>query len=148
VVEEVDGAVDAGATTIGLDAFSGVDPWSGWAFLDIVQSTHPDLKLVIEPMTSDLFHNRAASYLWVTRPTSQSGRQASGRHALADYLNPGHETWGRVDPRAIQSIEGLAKGRPIPEGVVRAWVKRAGEMGYVPVVHFALDIGPEHNASD
>lgn len=147
VVEELDGAVEAGARTIGLDAFSGVDPWAGWAFLDIVQATHPDVKFIVEPMTSDLFHNRAGSYLWVTRPPSQAGRAAQGRHLLADYLNPGHETWGRIDPRAIQSLEGLTKGERIPENAVESWVRRAAEWGYVPVVHFAMDVGARHRAA-
>lgn len=147
VVEELDGAVEAGATTIGLDAFSNVDPWAGWAFLDIAQQTHPGVKFVVEPMASDLFHNRAASYLWATRVESQAGRQAMGRHVLADYLNPGHETWARVDARAVQSIEGLTRGREVPEAAVEAWVRRAAEWGYVPVVHFALDVTDAHRAA-
>ena len=98
---EVDRAVAAGATMIGLDTFyhRTVPTWMHLRWLDMMRARHPKVTFVTEPITSDIVHTRAPTFLqcWSRRNPAQAEADLhpiKGPHYLADFILPGHEIWG------------------------------------------------------
>lgn len=91
----------AGATMIGLDAFTPQDmpPWQMYEWVVKLRRLYPDTTFVLEPLTSDLMHTLGPTFekAWRGgRDTLRDRDRFSVRHPhyLADYLLPGHEIWG------------------------------------------------------
>jgi hypothetical protein len=98
---EMDLAVKAGATTIGLDTFCAkhTPVWDLVRWVDDLKARYPGVRFCAEPITCDLVHRKIATYYRGNRDRTrpQSPDQIDGYtnpHYLADFLLPGHETWG------------------------------------------------------
>lgn len=115
----------AGAETIGLEGFNKLPAWEAYAYLNEMRAATPGVTYITEPACGDLLHTLAGALL-IAQPTEDAPSVAlDTRFFLADYLAPGHETWGliRVD----------RMGGPTDDGI-REEIFRLAERGFVPVV--------------
>ena len=133
--KELDNAVAAGVRIIGLDAFRRLQPWDAWDWLTMLKRRAPNVTFVTEPPCGDVIHLLAPAFLVATRPANQIQLRLNQPHALADYLVPGHETWGLIRRDRLTS----ALGKPPTDADVQAEVARVAALGYVPCVGLALD---------
>jgi hypothetical protein len=88
---EIDLAVLAGASEIGLDyfVFDSVPFWELFQWLNMLRIKYPALNFIQEQGSSDFMHTLYPFYYYSNRlPT---------HHFLADYLLPGHETWAQIN---------------------------------------------------
>lgn len=134
---ELDGAVAAGATQIGLDAFSHCHAplWNLVSFLEIARAKYPQLSFCTEGRGSDILHLHAATWVDAYKCNAANAADAQvvkGRFAIADRLVPGHETWAAMYfDRALRSdLHGDAPSAARQKDEVR----RLASLGYVPVV--------------
>lgn len=137
VYTQMDLATDAGATFIGLDAFThqNMPVWKQKRYLEHLQDRYPEVSFTAEPIASDVIHvlipssSRAYSI-----DDSKTGEARYHRHTrplyLADYFVPGHETWAfwryseilRDDPS--QSVDSLRLQRDL---------EQIASLGFLPV---------------
>jgi hypothetical protein len=107
---ELDLAVQAGATLIGLDAFNEyLTPWDGYRWLAMLRAHAPGVKFAVEPGSGDFLHTRAASVY--------NSRRVRGPHYLANFLLPGNEIYGRIPGNAsncMDTIHHLASSGFVP----------------------------------
>lgn len=82
---ELDMARDRGADEVGLDAFTEMPAWQRLVWLERIQRTYPTMRFITESSDCDIAHTLAATYVTL--------EQQSQPPVLADWLNPGHETW-------------------------------------------------------
>ncbi|MCC6230545.1 MAG: hypothetical protein IT432_15140 [Phycisphaerales bacterium] len=134
---ELDRAIAAGATSIGLDTFyhRTVPTWMHLRWLEMMQARYPKVTFVTEPMTSDLVHSRAPTFLqcWSRRNPAQSEADLHpihGSHYLADFLLPGHEIWGGYRYLEFKNFYGRL---PTKQEVENDMELLSG-MGFVPVM--------------
>lgn len=135
--QELDRAVAAGATTIGLDTFyhRTVPTWMHLHWLDMMRARHPKVTFVTEPITSDLVHTRCPTFLqcWSRRNPARNEADLhpiQGPHYLADFLLPGHEIWGMYRYLEWGNFYGR---RPTVEEV-EADMHLIADKGFVPVM--------------
>lgn len=119
---ELDTATIAGATIIGLDGFVLERPGDSYYWLLTMQARAPRVKFVTENAASDLIHNLA--------PTFHEASSIKNPHLLADFINPGHETWA-----AITSWPSSGKGRKITPVEQNAEIERLATYGFVPLIY-------------
>lgn len=100
-LKEMGLAAQAGATIIGLDTFSHrwTPVWKLYPWLQRLRFIFPQMQYVIEPISCDVMHTLGAMWLRGyadgTEPESEADIDyIRGPHFLADFLLPGHETWG------------------------------------------------------
>ncbi|MGP1273173.1 MAG: hypothetical protein ACTS22_07555 [Phycisphaerales bacterium] len=135
-------AIRAGATTIGLDAYvhARVPVWDQYEWLSSVRRRHPDLRIVIEPVTCDVMHTIAGTYLrgWQIVDGRGYDRFYKVRRPfyLADYLVPGHESWAYFRYGDI---------RLLPDGSHdAARIQRDAEffagLGYTPILNTPFNL--------
>jgi hypothetical protein len=78
-------AAACGADEIGLDAYNAIPLWGRRAWMLRIQKRYPTLRFITEAADCDIMHTLAPTYCtWQRQPQ---------RPVLADWLNPGHETW-------------------------------------------------------
>ncbi len=121
---ELDMATSVGATMIGLDAYVPRDPGDGYNWLRAMKERAPNVKFITENAASDLIHNLT--------PTFHEASEIRASHVLADFLNPGHETWA-----AIQGMRGPG-GAVITNPTIsqrQAEMRRLCELGFVPLIY-------------
>jgi hypothetical protein len=133
---EMDKALAAGATIIGLDLFhTSVMPlWDLAPWLQTLESRYPSVRFVTEPRSCDVLHNISPTYY---RGHNDRFRPSSADKIdvirtpmfLADFLNPGHETWGAFRYGGYMHFF----GQTITDDRVQADMNRIASMGYVPV---------------
>lgn len=131
--EELDGAAAAGAKLVGLDTFTFLPIWEGYPWLVEMQSRRPQIKFVIEPVACDIYHTLAASYTLGTTSQSERPAQVTSPHLLADFLNPGHETWSVIHAGHIREQMGLPYTGDVTPDQLQREVSKISTMGYVPV---------------
>jgi hypothetical protein len=120
---ELDVAVGAGATMIGLDAFKQNSPANMHRWLLMLREHAPNIKFITENAASDYLHNVC--------PTFHEALAVRNPHVLADFLNPGHETWAAI----ASTPESRQHNRnPTTAEVVRE-VRRVADLGFVPLVY-------------
>ncbi len=85
---ELDLAVQAGATMIGLDAFPAIPAWDAYRWLQMLKEHAPGVQFVVEQGSADLLHSRAPFFYYSER--------LSNAHYLANYLLKGNEIWAHV----------------------------------------------------
>lgn len=132
---ELDAAAQAGATEIGLDTYGHhVTPiWKSRQWLRDMQSRHPEMRFVTEPSMCDIMHVEAPTFIsgWnavTSRPASRSDLyNITTPNYLADFLLPGHETWGAYR----YSEHTRFFGAPTDEQV-RADMEYVASLGYRP----------------
>ena len=120
---ELDLAVALGATTIGLDAFFHMDDWDAYRWLQTMREHAPTVTFITEPARADFLHTLAPTFIFASRG------QARTPKILADFLLPGHETWGLIKFSMLEE----ELGRTMSEAERRAEVERVAALGYVPV---------------
>jgi hypothetical protein len=82
---ELDLARRRGAREIGLDSYASIDFWSRYAWMHRIQRDFPELRFITEACDCDVMH--------VIAPTFLNREKQPPPALLADFLNPGHETW-------------------------------------------------------
>ncbi len=132
--EEMNGAMSVSATTIGLDAMSGAPAWDAYDWVLQLQSEYPGVRFIFETMAPDFVHTITPTYLYGTRIPETDPYAANNPHLLADFLNPGHETWAQISSHDIKVNLGLPAHVPTPPTVLYERVAQAANQGYVPVV--------------
>ncbi len=91
--KELDLAVQAGATLIGLDAFRVKMPaWNGYQWILKMKQRAPNVKFLTERWGCDLFQTQAGMIA-----IDQQNNIISGPHYLSDFLLPGTEKIGILD---------------------------------------------------
>ena len=100
---ELDLAVAMGAKTIGLDTYSHrvVPIWKSYKWMRTMRARHPGVKFIIEPFATDIMHTLTGMWMrgWNESPTvdrPEDVLRLRNPHYLADFLLPGHETWGSI----------------------------------------------------
>jgi len=87
--KELDLAVAAGATTIGLDAFKlEMYPWDAYRWLKMMRAHSPNVKFASEGPTADFLNTLGANFIFM-----KNSDEIHTPHYLAGFLLPGHETW-------------------------------------------------------
>ncbi|MCW5774839.1 MAG: hypothetical protein KIS87_00135 [Phycisphaeraceae bacterium] len=140
---ELDLSVYAGATTIGLDTYSHrvVPTWITYDWLRRMRARHPGVKFVIEPIATDVMHTLAAMWLrgWDESSSVEKPEDVvriKNPHYVADFLLPGHETWGTLRYAYVKARFGI----DVPEEQAMKDVAYYASMGYRPVLfgHYGL----------
>jgi hypothetical protein len=130
-IAEAGRAVELGADTIGLDAFK-LQPWDGVAWIERLRDEFPGVSWIVEPMSNDIMHQHAGTFVHGLLGSGENERDVTGPMLLADWLNPGHETWASVRGSVLRN-------RGIPPAAASRGVRAAAEQlaawGYVPVVY-------------
>ncbi|MGD9689866.1 MAG: hypothetical protein AB7K52_09465 [Phycisphaerales bacterium] len=121
--DELDQAVAAGARLIGLDAFRLSNPSRLYQWMLQMRARAPHVKFVTEHALPDFMHTLA--------PTFHEAIRIRTPHLLADFLNPGHETWAAIST----TPEAEAEGREATLAEIRAEVERVESLGYVALVY-------------
>lgn len=125
---EIDMAVAAGASMIGLDAYKQASPANMYTWMNMMRERAPNVKFVTENAISDYVHNLA--------PTFHEAHGIANPHILADFLNPGHETWA-----AIQTTpESRAANRYPTNPELLREMNRVAALGFVPLVYAAPNV--------
>ncbi len=133
--DELGGAVDLSADEIGLDAFSHVGMWESYWVVSRDQAHYPALRFITEPMHGDFVHTIAPSYEIMTQnPGSVDGEifQLPDGLLMADFLVPGHETWGMIEVRWLKVKLGYPSGHDLDPEEARTFIRQAAAMGLVP----------------
>jgi hypothetical protein len=137
---ELDKAAQQGVQVIGLDAFNAMDSWLSYDWLKRMQARQPQIRFCTESIVSDLIHTLAPTYTYGTQG-GPDFRRLRESHALADFLNPGHEIWAQIN--TVQMVEQL--GRFPTDDEVRAEMRRLAGLGYVahPFAAVSLPTGTQ-----
>lgn len=135
---EMDLAVQAGASFIGLDAYT-FPLWDGVEWLQTLRDRYPDVTFVLEPRQSDILNNLAPMYFMGygdinNGPTPYDRTNIKGPHYLADLLNPGHEIWAAL--RWDQYWREY--GRGASNAIRTEDVSHAASYGFVPLLFDAV----------
>lgn len=141
---ELDLAAEAGATMIGLDAFSHrhAPYWELAEWLIRMQERYPQMRFITESRKPDFMHALAptfmAGYGIVDNPeTIEDVQRIKEPFHLADFLLPGHETWIGMFPNRLAGIY----GRMARPDEMDPEIRRVASLGYVPCV-FVDDLAP------
>lgn len=140
---DLDAALAAGATTIGLDAFRKMPVWDAARWLPALQEHAPGVKFIVEPPLGDVMHTMAPCFLLATRP-GEGDLRLEHRHYLADMLNPGHEIWGFI---RLDRLESFLGRKPSAQDI-EAEMRRVARLGYVPVVGSVGKLDPSITAAE
>lgn len=134
---EMDLSQQAGATIIGLDTFTTdhTPIWKLYSWLKTLQDRYPKVRFCIEPRTCDILHTMAPTFFRGYADRSEPARMEDinilkNPFYLADFLLPGHETWGGM------RYDGYTRyfGYSVSDEEVRRDVADIASKGYVPVV--------------
>ena len=116
-------AAAAGATMVGLDAFQMSKPADLYHWMKMMQARHPGIRFITENAASDVLHNLA--------PTFHEASGIQNPHVLADFLNPGHETWAAI----TNWNANLPKGKVATAQDRQAEIQRLRSLGFVPLTY-------------
>ncbi len=78
-------AKQRGAKMVGLDASGTMPLWHRLAWLRLIQKEFPEIKFITEAADCDIMHTLAPTFMTYQRQNTPP--------VLADWLNPGHESW-------------------------------------------------------
>ncbi len=127
----------AGSTLIGLDGLNHwlVPVWDQIRLIRAMRRIYPSITFVAEPMCADFIQVDAPGFMiaYQARKDARSDRdfhKLKTPHYLADFLIPGHETWGYFRYSEIQRV------RPgnISAARVQSDADALAKLGYVPVI--------------
>lgn len=140
---ELDLAVKAGATMVGLDTFHdfATPAWEHYFWLRDMQQRFPRVTFITEPIACDVVHTLSPTFqqhwAWTQPPRSpEDVYPITTPHFLADFLLPGHETWGAMRYIDYQQFYGQ---RPSTEKILQDMAATAA-MGYVPAFAEPIDL--------
>ncbi len=134
---EMDLAVQAGVTTVGLDTFNPgrVQLAKLYNWLHVLRVRYPSVKFIVEPNACDMLHTMAGSFIsgWKDdkRPATPEGLyRVNVPHALADFLLPGHETFLAFRYNGYRQYFGITPNQALIEQDARKFAA----IGYTPVL--------------
>ncbi|MBX3354039.1 MAG: hypothetical protein KF684_14005 [Phycisphaeraceae bacterium] len=130
-LREATRATGLGAEMVGLNDFNKLPAWQAYGWLRELRQANPGVTYITSPACGDLIHTLAPAMLVANAPSSSPSTGVDTRFFLADYLVPGHETWGLI------RVDRL--GSPHDDGI-RDEIFRIVEKGFVPVVVPPLQI--------
>lgn len=149
--KEVGLAARAGATMVGLDTFSHkyTPIWKLYPWLQRMQFMFPQMRFVIEPITCDVMHTLAPTFLRGyadKEPVSEIEDlyQIKGPHMMADFLLPGHEIWAGFRYLGHRNYFGI---EPTTERILSD-MRRYASYGQVPVFFVDMPLSHEIEASE
>lgn len=134
---ELDLAVQVGASLIGLDT-SGhrqIPIWKSYGWIQRLQQRAPGVTFATEPLSCDIIHTITPTYLRgrvesdVTPRSMAEAYWIRNPHYLADFLLPGHETWGSFAYTAHRTHLNI----PVTDSLVESDMERFAYWGYRPV---------------
>lgn len=136
-LRELDLAVMAGTTVIGLDYFFAGEQTPSWKlyhWLERMKQHAPGVKFVTEARNCDFMHTLAPTLFdfYPTLEEVQHGEQLmriTEPFYLADLLVPGHETWGALGFDRVRAVRGAA----MSAAEQRSEMLRAAGSGYTIV---------------
>jgi len=131
------------ANCIGLDTYSVAEPWKAYTWLARMKEELPGAKFIIEPVMSDIMHQAAPMFILGTRAPGQEFWALTTPHILADFINPGHETWAFIDHSHTRLVNG---GREPTVQEMQQIVRNFARLGYVPVEHWRFPADSSMNA--
>jgi len=141
-LKELDAAVQSGATELGLDTFScAYTPiWKLAPWLNYMQKRHPGVRFITEPDACDILHNMAPTFTaaWVEdkRPATMDDILGlKSPHYLADFLNPGQESWAGFRYVAHKRFFNY---EPTEQDVVND-MQRIADLGFVPCMSWSVN---------
>jgi hypothetical protein len=146
VLAEMDGAARSGATLVGLDTFQTncIPIWKAYPYLQMLEQRYPNIKFCTESSSCDILHTICPTFVtgwqsFASRPANVSDL-VTIRHAnyLADFINPGHETWGSV---SYQEMRVWFHSEP-SRTLVRDTATSFASYGYRPVLCETMDYTP------
>ncbi|MBC7772483.1 MAG: hypothetical protein H7210_08325 [Pyrinomonadaceae bacterium] len=133
---EMDVAVQAGATDIGLDTFTpSVSPiWHLYPWIRMLRERYPTIKFCTEPLSCDILHTQAAVFAFgwsldMPRDGGPNWNTFTNPYYLADFLNPGHETWGAMSYHVHRGL-----GIVIPPTQGQRDIELIASKGFVPIM--------------
>lgn len=118
-------ATQLGARMVGLNDFNKLPAWKAYDWLTELRQNSPGVMYITSPACGDLIHTLAPAMLVANPHPDAPSTGVDTRFFLADFLLPGHETWGLI------RVDRL--GSPHDEGI-RDEIFRVVEKGFVPVV--------------
>ncbi|MCC6427397.1 MAG: hypothetical protein IT435_11320 [Phycisphaerales bacterium] len=134
---EMDLAVQAGVTVVGLDTFSPgrVQLARLYMWLHDLRERYPTVRFIVEPNACDLLHSLAGSFIsgWkdATNPGNIEGLyRVNVPHALADFLLPGHETFLAFRYNGYREYFNI---NPTPE-LIQQDMEKFAAMGFTPAI--------------
>ncbi len=148
---EVDMAVAAGATIIGLDTFSSdlMPIWDQISWLQTMAARAPGVRFVTEPSVCDIIHRITPTWVdgWVNTTTAQTPNdlyRVKNPNYLADFVLPGHETWVGL------RWDGWTANFGTPASLARKNedIEAHAAMGYVPVIFWPVSFSESFNAAE
>lgn len=92
---ELELAEERGFVEIGLDGWRLIPVWDRFAWMKRMQERFPTLRFITEGNDPDIGHVLAPGYCG----------QDCGPPLLANWLNPGHESWRQLNPRKFTTSE-------------------------------------------
>lgn len=149
---ELDLAVAAGATIIGLDTFGHRQTpiWKSTRWLRMMQERAPGVKFITEPLSCDIMHSLTPTYHRgkaegdFIPDTPEDLDVIVNPHFLADFLLPGHETCASYAFNGHRTFFGI---RPTAE-MVQESADNLASMGYRPVMFTELRLTREVHAAE
>jgi len=120
---ELDMAVRAGATMIGLDAHYQRSPANMVRWITAMKQRAPGIKFITEAASCDILHNLT--------PTFHESGAIRTPHILADFLNPGHETWAALSA----PVEAVRENRNPTHAEMAREGQRVAALGFVPLMY-------------
>lgn len=150
-LRELDLAVQAGASFIGLDAFIHryMPVWDQESWLQTMRDRAPGVRFCIEPSTCDVLHRLVPTFEngWTTGPVNifpDDLYNITNPFYMADFLLPGHETWAAL--RWVRWRE--ATGHEAPMDVILADIQRHADWGFRTVVLHEMASPPSAVAAE
>jgi hypothetical protein len=140
---ELDGAADAGATMVGLDAFAHCysPVWNLVPFIQAAKQRYPTIKFCSEGRCCDILHREAPTWVdgYRYQPiVGQPERVARVRFDIAEYIVPGQETW--VGMQFDRSRNPALWGPNSSSEAQRNEIADVARLGYVPVSWLPFDL--------
>lgn len=126
VTNEMQGALDADADEIGLDAFKVMKVWDSYWWLQELQDTYPGIRFITENQHCDLMHTLAPTF---AEANNDDGYKYPEGIPLVDFLNADHEFWGQARRDLLEDYLGHA-----PSGTeIDTFLNTVAGFGFVPV---------------
>ncbi|RNC81412.1 MAG: hypothetical protein ED559_06355 [Phycisphaera sp.] len=120
------GALDADADEIGLDAFKVMKVWDSYWWLQELQDTYPGIRFITENQHCDLMHTLAPTF---AEANNDDGYKYPEGIPLVDFLNADHEFWGQARRDLLEDYLGHA-----PSGTeIDTFLNTVAGFGFVPV---------------
>lgn len=148
---ELQHARNLGVRMVGLDTFSHyyTPVWKAYGWLKRMRAEFPEMTFVIEPLTCDILHTLAPTFYrgYHDREAPESPEEVYGITTpfyLADFLLPGHETWGGFRYGTLEKTFGL---NVTPQLVAKDAAEIAA-FGLVPAIFTDFDLPPGIKAAE